>query len=549
VADVPYLRPGGRSRRISSAGYAGGRGRYLLGALAVLVVAAIIVLGVLLATGQSSLSSETSALARVSMPLGGGTIQSADVVSGANSARIPIRTKGDQIWPARLIPAGKRLTVDVTVKRPGWISWLSGSTQTMHLTLTTPAASLRAHYLTVRGSEPLKLHFRSPIQTLATGSEPTGLHRRTLSSPTTVITLPRSSAAGTVFVSAAPRTWETGHPAAVSWFPAGGAATAVASPRPGTQIKPNTPITLTFSRPVSSALGSHLPPVNPITPGSWQKVNSHSIVFRPDGYGYGLGAKVQVVLPAAVHLVGAQVGTNSPGGTWTTPPGSTVRIQQMLSLLGYLPFKFRYAGQGVGLSTQDQLNAAIHPPKGSFDWRYPNVPSALHNMWAPGSAGVMTKGAIMAFENDHGMTADGVPGPQVWKAMIASVVHHQASHFGYTFVDVNKSSQSLSLWHSGRTVVTTPVNTGIAATPTASGTYPVFEHLPVTTMSGTNADGSHYSDPGIQWVSYFNGGDALHAFTRAQYGFPQSDGCVEMPLGPAGQVYPYTPIGTLVNVY
>ena len=65
---------------------------------------------------------------------------------------------------------------------------------------------------------------------------------------------------------------------------------------------------------------------------------------------------------------------------------------------------------------------------------------------------------------------------------------------------------------------------------------------------GTNPDGSHYNDPGIKWVSYFNGGDALHAFTRAQYGFPQSLGCVEMMLEPAGQVWPYTPIGTLVHV-
>ncbi len=104
------------------------------------------------------------------------------------------------------------------------------------------------------------------------------------------------------------------------------------------------------------------------------------------------------------------------------------------------------------------------------------------------------------------------------------------------------------MWHSGRTVVTAAVNTGISSAPTASGTYPVFEHIPSGTMSGTNPDGSHYNDPGIQYISYFNGGDALHAFTRAQYGFPQSLGCVEMALGPAGQVYPYTPIGTLVHV-
>ncbi|HXO06806.1 MAG TPA: L,D-transpeptidase, partial [Solirubrobacteraceae bacterium] len=92
------------------------------------------------------------------------------------------------------------------------------------------------------------------------------------------------------------------------------------------------------------------------------------------------------------------------------------------------------------------------------------------------------------------------------------------------------------------------VNTGIASAPTAEGTYPVYEHLPVTTMSGTNPDGSHYSDPGIPDVSYFNGGDALHGFLRAQYGFPQSLGCVEMPYAEAAAVYPYTPVGTLVHV-
>jgi lipoprotein-anchoring transpeptidase ErfK/SrfK len=104
------------------------------------------------------------------------------------------------------------------------------------------------------------------------------------------------------------------------------------------------------------------------------------------------------------------------------------------------------------------------------------------------------------------------------------------------------------VWHSGKTVLTGPVNTGISSQPTASGTYPVFEHIASGTMSGSNPDGSHYDDPGIQYISYFNGGDALHAFNRAQYGSPQSLGCVEMPTGEAGSVYPYTPIGTLVHV-
>jgi hypothetical protein len=329
----------------------------------------------------------------------------------------------------------------------------------------------------------------------------------------------------------------------VSWFPAGAATAAVASPAPGRSIGPNSPISLTFSKTVSAALGGSRPPVSPTTSGSWQQISSHTIVFHPSGYGYGLGATVKVGLPAGVKLVGGA----GEAGVWHVPPGSTVRLQQLLATLGYLPLRFQPSAP-VGTTPVAQEAAAIHPPAGTFSWRYGNVPSALRSMWAPGAPGEMTRGAVMAFENDHGLTPDGDPGPQVWRSLIGAAVSGHSSSFGYTFVMVDKSSQHLTLWHSGRTVLTTLVNTGIAQAPTASGTFAVFEHIRVGTMSGTNPDGSHYNDPGIQFISYFNGGDALHAFTRAQYGFPQSLGCVEMALGPAGQVWPYTPIGTLVHV-
>ncbi len=155
----------------------------------------------------------------------------------------------------------------------------------------------------------------------------------------------------------------------------------------------------------------------------------------------------------------------------------------------------------------------------------------------------------MAFENDHGMTADGVPGAAVWKALITAVISGKRSTFGYTFVTVSEGSpESETTWHNGNTVASGPVNTGIASRPTALGLFAVFEHAPSVTMSGTNPDGSHYSDPGVPYVSYFNGGDALHGFIRGSYGSPQSLGCVEMPYSEAASVYPYTPIGTLVNV-
>jgi hypothetical protein len=272
------------------------------------------------------------------------------------------------------------------------------------------------------------------------------------------------------------------------------------------------------------------------------------MVFRPQGYGYGLGAKVSITLPHGVRLVGGQQGGTADGGRWAVPPGSTVRLQQLLANLGYLPLRFESSAAEPAMTPSAQVQAAVNPPSGSFSWRFGNVPDALRGFWQAGSSGVMTRGALMAFEGDQGMTADGIAGPQVWKALIGAAVSGKHSTFGYTFVSVSEGSQSLNLWHNGHTVLTTPVNTGIPSAPTATGTYPVYEHISSGTMSGTNPDGSHYNDPGIPWISYFNGGDALHGFTRAQFGFPQSLGCVEMPPDTAGRVWPFTPIGTLVHV-
>jgi peptidoglycan hydrolase-like protein with peptidoglycan-binding domain len=513
----------------------------------------VIVLGigaalVVFSSASASLTTDPSALAKVGLPLGGGRIASVFAVTGPRSQRVPVDVRGDRIWPRGKIAAGARVTIDVVVKRPGWISWLAGSRERLHLVLVTPTAKLRQDYVTLASGAPLKLHFTNPVAAISYGPSATQLARHVLSPPQSEVTLARQAEAGSIWVSAVPRTWETANPAAVSWFPAGAATAAVANPAPGGQIRPDTPITLTFSKTVSAALGSSMPPVSPVTSGTWHQVNNHTIVFRPEGYGYGLGSRVTVGLPVAVKLVGGQTGGSSDYGAWSVPPGSTLRLQQLLATLGYLPLNFN-SHRAVPSTPQAQESAAINPPAGSFNWRYPNVPPALHGMWQADTAGEMTRGAVMAFENDHGLTPDGTAGAAVWRSLITAAMAGHRSSFGYTFVQVSEGSpESINVWHSGKTVVTGPVNTGIPSAPTATGTFAVFEHSPAVTMSGTNPDGSHYSDAGVPWVSYFNGGDALHGFLRASYGSAQSLGCVEMSYAQAAAVYPYTPIGTLVNV-
>ena len=166
-----------------------------------------------------------------------------------------------------------------------------------------------------------------------------------------------------------------------------------------------------------------------------------------------------------------------------------------------------------------------------------------------GTANRITQGAVMTFESQHDIKTDGVAGPAVWQQLLAAASAGTTNPAPYNYVYVSKAlPETATVYSDGAAVYSTRANTGVAAAPTASGTFPVYVRYRVTTMTGTNPDGSKYSDPGIPWVSYFNGGDALHGFVRGGYGYPQSDGCVEMPPANAAVVYPLTPIGTLVTV-
>jgi hypothetical protein len=355
-----------------------------------------------------------------------------------------------------------------------------------------------------------------------------------------------SDATGTVVVRAAARSWESlSPPVEVSWFPAGTTPQVIVDPAPGTEVKPATQIELTLSEPIAVLFGNQLPQVVPKVAGSWQTVGSNRLVFTPTGTGYALGTKVKLRLPRtlAVTGVGAQRVLH-----WDVPTGTTLRLQQLLAQLGYLPVDWNAVGTDVPRTLLAQTNAALTPPRGHFTWRFA-PPAELKALWVPGQWTTMTQGALMAFEHDHHLAVDGLAGPTVWSALLGDEIQGKTNTFGYSYVLVHRTvPQNLVLWHDGKIVLHTLVNTGVPGAPTPYGTHAVFEHIPSGTMSGTNPDGSHYRDPGIPWISYFFGGEAIHGFNRGSYGFPQSVGCVETPIPVAGKIWPYTPIGTLVTI-
>jgi hypothetical protein len=155
----------------------------------------------------------------------------------------------------------------------------------------------------------------------------------------------------------------------------------------------------------------------------------------------------------------------------------------------------------------------------------------------------------MNFQLAHNLDTTGSMNPTTWHELVSAAIKHQVDPRSYNYVYVRQTlPQLLKLYTNGKITYDTFVNTGVSAAPTQAGTYPVFARFLVTTMSGVEPDGHAYSDPGIPWVSYFHGGDALHGFLRSQYGYPQSLGCVEMPFAHAAILFPHTPIGTLVTV-
>ena len=497
----------------------------------------------------ASLAGDSTALARIAVQPFGGTLERARAF-GPTGAPIPVSVSHGRITPRVKLTPGEQVTVKVTVKRSSLVGWAIGNTKTERLTIKAPVPQVRERWLTVKQGSPVRVTFNRPVDRLAYGVSGR-LKPRVLKNPARTVALGHRPLAGALLVSARQRPWEKlSRPIRVNWFPPNrGRPVLLATPRAGAPVSPAGPLRLSFSRPVSDVLGSSRPRLLPSVRGKWRQVDSHTISFLPAGLGIPFASHVSVKLPTQVDVLVSRHLRTTQQLTWSVPAGSILRLQQLLAMDGYLPVSWTASGHDIARNPRAQLQAAVSAPAGHFTWRYPNIPPELRSQWAPGQWNSITKGAIMMFQDDHHLTVDAIAGADVWRTLLRDALSGKVAHSGYSYVYVHSTvPQSLNLWHNGSLVLSSPGNTGIPSAPTQLGTFQVFEHIPVGTMSGNNPDGSHYNDPGIQWISYFNGGDAIHAFTRASFGTPQSLGCVELPLWAAAKVWPYTPIGTLVTI-
>ncbi|MDA8296371.1 MAG: L,D-transpeptidase family protein [Actinomycetota bacterium] len=304
-------------------------------------------------------------------------------------------------------------------------------------------------------------------------------------------------------------------------------------------------ITVSFSAPLAAS--SPPPSLSPPLAGSWTR-SPDSFTFTPSS---PMVPSTLVHVSAAAGPGGILAASGEPlaapfSSSFTVAVGSTLRLQQLLAQLDYLPVQF---SQPLTAEATTAAAVSLVPEQGTFTWRFPNTPSQLEALWTPGAANVITQAAVMRFETDHGLAADGDAGPLVWGALLKAVADRETASQPYDYLIATETlPETLYVWREGRIIYQSPANTGVAGAATPLGTWPVYLRYTATTMTGTNPDGSHYNDPGVPWVSYFYEGDAVHGFVRAHYGFPQSDGCVELPVANAATVFPLDPLGTLVTV-
>lgn len=122
----------------------------------------------------------------------------------------------------------------------------------------------------------------------------------------------------------------------------------------------------------------------------------------------------------------------------------------------------------------------------------------------------------------------------------------------HKYIVVDRSDQKLYAYEYDELVMTQTISTGILATPTPRGTFTVYKKTPSRYMQGPlpGISTKYYDLPGVPWNLYFTkeGGVIHGAYWHNQFGTPWSNGCVNVPRGPAEKLYRWADLGTTVFV-
>jgi hypothetical protein len=293
------------------------------------------------------------------------------------------------------------------------------------------------------------------------------------------------------------------------------------------------------------ALDTPRPILSPATAGHWTDLGDYEF-FRPAST-LEPCATYKLTIPAGTAAAGhRRLGHSRTVSFNVACPGITA-VQEALARLNYLPYAlhgFVGASSVAPLTRAQAARRAFDLPDGVLLANAPAAPPLQI-----GKVDATTTGALEVFEEDHGLPLGTAVTQQLWTELLADETLAKKDPRPYTWVTVTETiPETLEVHENNRIALKSLANTGVPGAATQQGIFPIYVRYVATTMIGTNVDGSHYDDPGVPWVNYFNGGDAVHGYIRPTYGVPQSNGCVELPIATAEVVYGMLQVGDLVIV-
>jgi lipoprotein-anchoring transpeptidase ErfK/SrfK len=123
---------------------------------------------------------------------------------------------------------------------------------------------------------------------------------------------------------------------------------------------------------------------------------------------------------------------------------------------------------------------------------------------------------------------------------------------GDRWIEINLYEQTVAVYDQRQLVFATLIASGLDPFWTRPGLFRIFEKLDTTPMRGSfevdRSDAYYLED--VPWTMYFDQARALHgAYWRANLGFPQSHGCVNLSIGDSRWIFDWAEIGDWVYVW
>jgi lipoprotein-anchoring transpeptidase ErfK/SrfK len=156
-----------------------------------------------------------------------------------------------------------------------------------------------------------------------------------------------------------------------------------------------------------------------------------------------------------------------------------------------------------------------------------------------GKLGPRTRDAVMAFQQWHRLTPDGIAGPRTLAVLRTAAVPQPENKGPSRRIEVYRAKGVTMLIEGGKVQRVMHSSAGKRGYDTPTGSYRIQRKVIM--------DWSYPYKVWMPYASYFHRGYAFHGGSVPSY--PASHGCVRLPSWDAAEAYRFATVGTAVIVY